>query len=496
VTGVVLFAVGAVLTFELLPRDIGRHLPVLSSSLWTRAILLLDVGILLLAACGIDFILGLTRRRAIAGTIGIILCVVHAVDVGHQFRKFNGATPAEYFYPVGTELEALRASAQPFQYVAQDVGYFLFSGTTGAIGLGDWFAHALRTPQLQNFLDAMSEDPFTSPTATGIPIFGYHIAQPVADGGGLCYAAYGAGQAWGKALHGTIGNSQKALPPISKVPVTQPFALARPGTVASVIVRLATYRDKGHDGNVALTLKPVGQDKALATASIPAEVVRDNQMALFRFAKPVSLPAGSYELVLLYTPGPKRKRMTAWTLADAGGSVLHGTKPHPGSLVYALIAPEDGSVEELAVGSTIGVAKSTSCVEGAYWVSDLTRLSATAQPGRAKLLDYDQPHAFSVEVSASEAGFLVVPMQYQRGWVAEVDGQEVGLHLAHGVMPAVPVPAGNSRVELSYRPPGWWAGLLVTLSALLVLAWLLLPGRRRSPPRLAGAASAPVNGEA
>lgn len=493
-TGVVLLAVGAALTFELLPREIGSKLPVLSSSLWTRAILLLNVGILLLAACGVELLTGRWKWRIGAVSLAIILCLVQISDVKQQFRKFNGATPAKYFYPLAPELETLRADARPFQYVAHDFGYFLFSGTTGAVGLGDWFAHALRSPQLQNFLDAMADDPFTSPTATGIPIHSFHMAGSVADGGGLCYVAYGAGNSWGEVVAGSLGQFRKALPPISEVPVTQRFTVARPVQISSATIRLATYRDTGHDGTVTVTLKPVGQGAPFAVAGIPAGSVRDNQMAVFGFPQPVSLAAGDYELTLLYSPGPLGRRMTVWTVAGAEGSVLHGDKPHPGSLSYALVTSEDGSMAELASGPVIGVAKSVRCMDGPYLATDLTRLSATAQPGRAVLLDY-RASAFSVEVSAPAAGYLIVPMQYQRGWSAAVNGEPIRMHLAHGVMPAIPVPAGKSKVALDYRPPGLWLGLAVSVPALLLLVWLLFSRRRPNASARLDAVPNPVNRE-
>jgi uncharacterized membrane protein YfhO len=39
--------------------------------------------------------------------------------------------------------------------------------------------------------------------------------------------------------------------------------------------------------------------------------------------------------------------------------------------------------------------------------------------------------------------------------------------------------AGDHRVELSYRPPGWVPGLLGSAAALLLLVALVVPWRRR-----------------
>ena len=485
-TAAVLTAVGAILTFEILPREIGGHLPVLSNNLWSRAILLLDIGLVLLAARGLDLVLGRLRWGWATVCLGLVLCLVQGGDLGHQFRKFNGATPSKYFYPVGPALAELRERARPFEYVAQDSGQFLISGTLGAVGLGDWFAHALRTPQLGNLLDAMSDDPFSSPTATAIPISRYHFGGAVADGSGLCYAAYAAGATWGPVVYRPHGTKSVALPPINGTAVTQPFVLARPEEVAALRVRMATYRAKTLDGVVSIELRQRDGSVALGAATISGADVRDNEFAVFRFPKPLELPVGDYEIVLLYSPGPQGKRMTAWMLSDAPGFVMHGGTPHAGALTFSLLAPEDGSVREIAESDGTAIARSNGCPSGAYWLGDMTRPWASARPEAATLTRY-RPHAFAFEVNAPSAGFLVVPMQYQDGWSATIEGRPAQLRLVHGVMPAVGVPAGPTKVTLSYRPPGLGLGLLICVPALLVLGWLLSTASRRSEPGRGGA---------
>jgi hypothetical protein len=64
------------------------------------------------------------------------------------------------------------------------------------------------------------------------------------------------------------------------------------------------------------------------------------------------------------------------------------------------------------------------------------------------------------------------------GWTAWVDGQPAPLH-SHGRHRSVPVPAGQTRVEMTYRPPGLTAALAVSALGLAAAALLGRPRRRR-----------------
>lgn len=485
-TGSMLTAVGVILTFGLLPREIGTHLPALSNNPWSRAILLLDFGLILLAASGVDLLLRMPKRRSALVAAGAALCLVHATDLGYQFRRFNGPTPARYFYSVGPELARLRDTAAPFQYTAQDGRQFMVSGTLGAIGVGEWFAHALRSRQLHNLLDALADDPFNTPTATAIGINAYHLSGELADAVGLCYAAYPGSEMLGRVIQRAKPTSRRtpsrAIAPINNIRVIQRLELRTAANVAAVAVLMANYRGKDIDGTVTLTLRPHGRRDGGSTVTIPAGSVKDNRMAPFRFPQPVRVVPGAYDLELLYRPGPKARKMTVWTFRGVPGHVMRGGERIPGSLTYTLLAADDGGLVPLAEGRS-AVARNFGCSEGPYWTSDLTDPWRSARMQRARMLAYC-PHDFRIQSTSPDAGFIVVPMQYQRGWNASVNGRPEQLRLVYGVLPALPVPAGNAEVVFRYRPPAWRAGLAVSTLAMLVLVWLVVSGRSRTRPRI------------
>ncbi len=75
-----------------------------------------------------------------------------------------------------------------------------------------------------------------------------------------------------------------------------------------------------------------------------------------------------------------------------------------------------------------------------------------------------------VQVDASASGMLVFSEMFYPGWRAYVDGRRVPVYRADGVLRAVPVPAGEHRVEMVYRPWSFYVGALVSLLTLVGLA--------------------------
>ena len=71
---------------------------------------------------------------------------------------------------------------------------------------------------------------------------------------------------------------------------------------------------------------------------------------------------------------------------------------------------------------------------------------------------------------AAGAGLLVFSEVAYPGWQAFVGGKRVPLQTAHGILRAVPIPAGEHTVELRFRP--WDLALGLLFGALGLLAWL------------------------
>lgn len=491
-SGALLLLVGVVLVFGLLPLELGRQLPVLSNNPWHRAILLLGIAIVLLAAVGLQAITAGKRTYAWV-VVAIAACTVQFVDLRTHFERFNGPTPARYFYAERPALADLRERLGPFEYVAVDNAAYLVSGTQGGAGIPDWFAHAFRSAPLHQLLDDMAENPFASATATAMGIERYHWRSNLLDVVALCYGLYPNSKDVLPVAARAQGAARQALPPINGVVVEQPLRLDRPLRVPAVSIMLATYRATDLDGSVTVDVLRKEGGPPLATASIPGASVRDNRMAMFRFHSPVDLPDGEYLIQLRYQPGPKRRNLTAWLFSDGSGQVIRDGATVPGSLDYLVHEESEGDLQPVFRDDAITVASNAQCAGGAYWLPGLDDAGEQRRLHEAVTIESYSPADSILRVRAPAAdGFAVVPMRWLPGWQATVDGEEASVSLLRGVLPAVAVPEGESTVRLHYSPPGWRFGLALMLFALVALAWIWRAHRPDTAPTIGSSSTNPT----
>jgi hypothetical protein len=91
----------------------------------------------------------------------------------------------------------------------------------------------------------------------------------------------------------------------------------------------------------------------------------------------------------------------------------------------------------------------------------------------------DRIERLTLRCHASAASYAVVADAFFPGWYATVDGTPAPLVRANLAMRAVPVPAGDSTVVLTYRPAHLAGGAAVSLLALVVALALTIRARRR-----------------
>jgi hypothetical protein len=78
-------------------------------------------------------------------------------------------------------------------------------------------------------------------------------------------------------------------------------------------------------------------------------------------------------------------------------------------------------------------------------------------------------------VDAPRAGLVYAAESYFTGWTARLNGVDTAILPANYAFRAIEVPAGRSRVEFHYWPPGLTTGLAVSIvSAVLLVLWLSL----------------------
>jgi hypothetical protein len=91
--------------------------------------------------------------------------------------------------------------------------------------------------------------------------------------------------------------------------------------------------------------------------------------------------------------------------------------------------------------------------------------SAPAPEARAEIASF-APERIVVEVDSPRPGVLVVGEAWYPGWRATVNGRDAACLQANAWMRAVAVPAGPSRVVMSFRSSNLWIGAAISLLSL------------------------------
>ena len=103
------------------------------------------------------------------------------------------------------------------------------------------------------------------------------------------------------------------------------------------------------------------------------------------------------------------------------------------------------------------------------------------EPGSAGVVLREQREGadISLEINARRAAALVVSEAWFPGWTAFVDGHEVSVHRADGLLVGMTVPPGRHQVRLRYVAPGAHAGAAISSAFLLILGGVPLARRLR-----------------
>lgn len=87
-------------------------------------------------------------------------------------------------------------------------------------------------------------------------------------------------------------------------------------------------------------------------------------------------------------------------------------------------------------------------------------------------------------MTAQEDGLCYFSIPYEAGWHAEVDGVKTEIIPVGDAMVSVPVSAGKHTIKLTYCPPGFVAGGLLSSGVVVLLIFLYVLERKRGKPFL------------
>ena len=89
------------------------------------------------------------------------------------------------------------------------------------------------------------------------------------------------------------------------------------------------------------------------------------------------------------------------------------------------------------------------------------------------LVDEHTSTRLSGTVEAADDGVLFTSIPYEEGWTAWVDGEETETEAIGGGLTGIPMTKGVHVVKMTYKAPGYFPGICITLGAALVFALIM-----------------------
>lgn len=108
------------------------------------------------------------------------------------------------------------------------------------------------------------------------------------------------------------------------------------------------------------------------------------------------------------------------------------------------------------------------------------KIATTSGKGQASILRYS-PNIVKLETKTENPEILILADQYDGGWKAKIDGEQVPISPANYIFRAVKVPAGEHEVLFSYYPKSFELGIKISaISFLILLAVALVSIRKKT----------------
>lgn len=129
--------------------------------------------------------------------------------------------------------------------------------------------------------------------------------------------------------------------------------------------------------------------------------------------------------------------------------------------------------------------------EGTYTLSDLALYAedySTLEEAERKVEQTSEPIVewkggrATVQLDNSNGDSLaVMPIPFEKGWTAKVNGEKVSVLKANYAFSGIPIEAGKNTIEMSYRPPYFGASLIVSFLVLIGLFVWMIRKKRNKP---------------
>jgi len=425
--GFVLLLCSISIAFGLLPHKFIRLIPAVGHNPWNRLVVIAGMAIAFLAAVAFDYAIaqaGLLKNNVLRVVAMIALFAGAGYQIYDQsvlFREFNNISVRQDFFPSTPAIDHVSTNLKGLQSVIADDA-FVISGTLGAYGIPEWFAHGFKTNHEKKVLNQIVTKPFKSPTSAAFSTGDIRFDSDLFSKLGIRYILAKAGN--GKVIRSQPhGQDIVAAPAMPENSLAQIVRIKEPVSVTAIGLVLATYGARQAPSDVSLEI--IGSSgEVLAKARLRAEAVHDNKDAIFKFGKNIDLLPGSYELRIGQVDSKADGRLTAWytrkvknqdDLIQINGEKMQGAMLYSFYNANATLLPYEQTRWRVhdKIEENILVIENLTAPEGAYFVqslapdSDWTEKNVKTKRSSAERV--------TVQYLGHEAGYIVLPIRWFPG---------------------------------------------------------------------------------
>jgi hypothetical protein len=479
---VLLALISLLIAFGALPHRFVGALPVFNSYRWGRLVIVTLLSLAALSAVGLDFIgitlqtlsgryLRLTPMKAqriiVVVMIGIIAVQFHMQK--KLFNTFNAVVPSAWFYPSTPSIAYVKEHLKPLQSVIADSSYW-YTGTLGAYGIPEWYAHSFRSDKEKEVLNNLVYDPAPLPTSMILDGANIQFNSPLMDELAIKYVLVNKNFTEHKVRISLPELSHTPAPPLPDNAWRQRINLPNDMAVVDFGFLFATFGKEHAPANIRLTLYNDGGE-ALSMV-LDKNDISDNMWVFFDLPHKIFLKKGAYSLVLSLVDYAGTDKLTVWatkTQENTGNFLeVNGVKTDVSLKLrisyYEKVVPaiDAGKWKVIDLEKDILIFENTQVTNSAYFIKRLDA-SSNAQVDFSGLdVKQPSPDLIHVTYSGGDAGWIVLPMHLHPGWKASIDDRQVRYDTYLGILPAIPV-NGASQVIFKYQPESFRWGVIVSL---------------------------------
>jgi hypothetical protein len=476
--GVVLLIFVLATAYGFAPSNLVNRIPGFNFNGWHRTGVLMGLTIAILSAHFISWLhstrWGRNKRHATQYLI-VAAIFFQALDLSVQFHNYNSTPPREAYFPTTRSIEFVQNNLEPFQSVVADRS-FIISGTVSNYGLPELFAAGFRNSGQRSIMTHIVDNPFTNPVSSMFPCESINFTSPYAVLAAVRYFLVATDCR--EAVASTSGTGHKPSQMLNNGPLSGTIKLNRPTKLDIARVLFATWGDDDFASDIGFELYWSGS--LVASSTLPADAIHDNQYANFPLNVSDVIPAGEYMYVITMLKPNGESKLSTWNYSS-GGDYSIASKHFPGTPKLSLIAPPQ--VDGLAkhrLEENVTVFENIAVTGGAYYVHSLDQIDGV-NFSAVQVTQY-QPSDFTLTYTDDRPGYIVIPMRTDDNWVATLNGNVTPISLFHDVFAAVPV-SGASEINLRYQHESGVAHWVMSFAAAAFLILLNFAISRRCKMR-------------